>query len=364
MSGGLDSTSVISSIGTVLSSRPSEGRMIGDRLQAFTASFPGTPMDETDKVEELCRSIEITAHKVFPSEQDSIEQRLNEVAWSMEAPFWNPAIIVHDMLMKLVGSTDTQIVLDGMGGDELFAGYDRHLSHAVRDKLHGLRIREAIGNITGIHRKHGRSFLRETTRAVLPRRLQTIIDRLRDPQSNWDSELYCNALRSPEDPHPPIEGATNLDRALKRDLLLNNTPRWLQMGDRITMANSVVSRSPLFDFRLVEFAFILDNNLKIRNGETKYILRKAKRDRLPASIVNDSRKVQFSGPGSHWLRGPLKAFALSLKDNKNSGLSAFLRGQALSAVIDDFFQAKQADGGAKWRLWRILSAEAWLRAYF
>jgi asparagine synthase (glutamine-hydrolysing) len=130
------------------------------------------------------------------------------------------------------------------------------------------------------------------------------------------------------------------------------------------LANSVVSRSPLFDFRLVEFAFSLGNNLKIRNGETKYILRKAKRDQLPASIIKDSRKVQFSEPGAQWLRGPLKAFALSLKDNKNSRLSAFVHGRALNADIDSFFQEKQADGSAKWRLWRILSAEAWLRAYF
>ena len=52
LSGGLDSTSVISSIGTILASRPSDGRMIGDQLQAFTASFPGMKNDETDKVED------------------------------------------------------------------------------------------------------------------------------------------------------------------------------------------------------------------------------------------------------------------------------------------------------------------------
>ena len=132
------------------------------------------------------------------------------------------------------------------------------------------------------------------------------------------------------------------------------------MGDRITMANSVVSRSPLFDFRLVEFAFSLDNSLKIREGETKYILRETKRNGLPSSIVNDFRKVDFSGPGAHWLNGPLKSFALSIRDNRNTRLSAFVNQEALDAIIDKFYQAKQANVTA---MWRLLSAEAWLRAY-
>ena len=318
-----------------------------------------------DKVEELCRSIDIAAHKVFPAEQNNIEERLNEVVRDMEAPFWNPAVIVHDTLMKLVRSSDTQVVLDGMGGDELFAGYDRHLSHAVRDNFHRLHVREAAGNIIGMHTKHGRFFLKEILRALLPQhwpdRLETALSSLRGQQQPWHAGLFRTPLCPPKGIRSTLKGTSHLDGALKRDLLLNNVPRWLHMGDGISMANSVVCRSPLLDFRLVEFAFSLDNSLKIRKGETKYILRETKRDQLPSSIVNDSRKIQFSGPGEHWLRGPLKAFALSLKDEKNTRLAAFLHKKALSAVIDDFYQAKHANVTA---MWRLLNAETWLRSYF
>ena len=117
---------------------------------------------------------------------------------------------------------------------------------------------------------------------------------------------------------------------------------------------------PISRFPLVEFAFSLDNNLKIRNGETKYILREAKRNVLPASIVNDYRKIHFSGPGSHWLKeGSLKDFVLSLRDERSSKLSAFIRPSALRSVIDDFFKGR----AEAWPIWRIVSSETFLRAY-
>ena len=368
LSGGLDSTSVISSIGTVLESRPSDGRMIGDRLQAFTASFPGMPIDETDKVEELCRSIDIAVHKIFPSEQSNVEERLNAVAFSMEGPFWNPAILVNDSLMKLVSGSDAQIVLDGLGGDELFAGYGRHLPLALRDSLHGLRFGEAMGNLAGMKRWHGCSMPKELVRAMLPRRwhdgLQSSLEALRGERKSPDAELFRSPLRDQGRGRAGFGGSSELDRALRSDLVESNVPRWLEMGDRISMAHTVVSRSPFFDHRLIEFAFGLDNGLKIRKGKTKHLLREAKRRQLPPIIVNDFRKLPFSGPGSIWLNGSLKSLALSLKDEKATKLAAFLHPKPLGAIVDDFFANSGAQGGAIWRLWRLLSAEAWLRAYF
>ena len=97
---------MISCIATLLASRPGESRMVGDTLQAFTASFPGLKNDETNKVEDLCRLIESVFTRSFPAEQGEIEKCLTWVAWNMEAPFFSPAVIVHDMLMELVRSTD------------------------------------------------------------------------------------------------------------------------------------------------------------------------------------------------------------------------------------------------------------------
>ena len=350
LSGGLDSTSVIASIAKLLSSRPGDTRMVGDTLEAFTASFTGLRemADESENVDELCRLIEINAHKTFPAEQDDIEERLCDAAWNMEAPFFSPATITYDALMKLVRSTDVQIVLDGLGGDELFAGFEWYIPLAVRDSLRGFRLWEAMSNVNGTHRKLGK------------KRLEIIKDALRDKDASRVSlGLFQSRFKDPV--RPTVEGNNCLDRALKRDVLHYSTPQWLTLSDRISMANSVVCRSPLLDHRVVDFAFSLKNDLKIRNGETKYIMREAKRNVLPDSIVNQYKKGYLNGPRRHWLNGPLKNYALSILDAKKSKLSgAILQPDALRDLVDGFFKSKRGDGGL---MWRIVSAEAFLRAY-
>ena len=72
---------------------------------------------------------------------------------------------------------------------------------------------------------------------------------------------------------PTVEGRNCLDQALKVDLLSTTCRAGYTWAPEFSLANSVVCRSPFLDFRLVEFAFGLDNRLKIRNAETKYILR-------------------------------------------------------------------------------------------
>ena len=317
LSGGVDSTSVISSIATVLEGRLDEGRSIGDQLHAFTASFPGLANDETSKVEEFCRSIEINCHKVFPIEQDSLDHRLGVVSRKLEAPFWSPAIVVHDMLMGMVKSTDVGIVLDGTASDEIFGGYDWYLPLAVKDNLRGLRFATAAENLNGLQTLLGRSRVKEVARSLLPRRLPEHLDGLgrllQGKGLHWYSGLLEKELCRRDAKRPRTGGATMLDRAMKDALLRDNIPRWLHMGDNISMSHSICIRSPFLDYRLVEFGFSLDNKIKIRKGMTKYVLREAKRDQLPASILDDFRKVQFSGPATQWLNGPLKEMALSLK---------------------------------------------------
>ena len=369
LSGGMDSTSVISSIATVLKSRFEESRAVGGTLQAFTASFPGLDIDETDRVEELCRLIEISVSKVFPVEQVDVEERLCKVARDLETPFWSPAIIVHDALMGLIRSTDVQVVLDGIGADELFGGFDWLLEAAIKDDVHNLHFGEAVGNLIGAQRYHGKSALKETLRALIPEhlpgryRLQRMQQQMRRKPMYWHSGLFRTELRKREGTGITVTGRTKLERDLKMLLLQNNVPRWTHMGDNISMANSVVCRSPFLDYRIVEFAFSLGNSLKIRNGVTKCILRDAKRDQLPASIVNAVKKVQFSGPGQQWLNGPLRDFAFSLRDSNNCKLSDHLHTDVLGSIIDDFYGPKRFDT-TPFCMWRILNAESWLRAYF
>ena len=365
LSGGMDSTSVITSVVSVLASQSDESRSIGDVLQAFTASFPGTETDETDKVEELCQMIEIAAHKVFPIEQDALVERLGEVSTALEAPFWSPAIVTHDMLMKRIRNTDVDVVLDGLGSDEMLGGYDWYIPLAVRGDLLGLRFGKAMENLRGLQAHHGRKIWKEVVRALLPIRFPVQLDalkrRLSGKGAHWHSGMFGKELNRSDSLRHPSMGKTLLECKLKDAMLRDNVPRWLHMGDNISMSNSVVCRSPFLDYRLVEFAFSLGDGLRIRKGVTKYVLREAKREQLPASIVNSIQKVQLTGPGLQWLHGPLKEFALSIRDGKGIRLTEFIKPPALAGAMNDFYST---DRGYAYPIWRLLNTEAWLRAFF
>ncbi|MFT4581563.1 MAG: asparagine synthase (glutamine-hydrolyzing) [Gammaproteobacteria bacterium] len=365
LSGGMDSTSVIASVTEVLESRPSESLSIGDKLQAFTASFTGMSIDETDKVEELCRSIDINVSKVYPVDLDRIEERLADVALKMEAPFWSPVVIVHDALMKKIRETDVQIVLDGMGADEIFGGFDWFLPTTLKDNLAGLRVGEAVGNLRGMKDLHGRNYLKEIARVVLPERFpeytDNVVNLIRGKPLHWHTGLVRNEHLLAGVPSEAFTGRTRLERKLKDALLGYNTRRWCHMGDNMSMANSVVTRSPFLDHRMIDFAFSLDDSLKIHNGIPKYILREAKRNQLPDSIVNGIRKIQFSGSSELWINGPLKPFAKSLARDGNSRLSAFLHDDAMTAIVDGYYESGSVPTAV---IWRLLNAEAWLKAFF
>ena len=127
------------------------------------------------------------------------------------------------------------------------------------------------------------------------------------------------------------------------------------------MSASVEARLPFLDYRLVEFAFSLDNTLKMRGGRTKFVMREVMSGRLPDSIVRDTQKYFFPGPNVHWLKGPLKTVLVSSLTGPDSLTSRFTNKERVARLIAKFH------GGAHGKnrlLWRLLNTEMWMRAYF
>ena len=136
---------------------------------------------------------------------------------------------------------------------------------------------------------------------------------------------------------------------------------WLRMEDRMSMAHSIESRLPFLDYRLIEMAFNLPDELKTNNGFTKVVLREAMKNRLPASIALNRKKTRFSAPFEEWLR---KEWRPLLEDNLlctcrldghrdtdgfKRGLKAFIAGDGkrLKAQV----------------VWRALNTELFLAAF-
>ena len=128
--------------------------------------------------------------------------------------------------------------------------------------------------------------------------------------------------------------------------------------DRMTMAHSIEARPPLLDHKLVEFAATVPAHLRIRNGTTKYLMKRAMRGILPDGII-DRPKQGFAVPLAKWFRGELSDFTRDLL------LSARCRhrGYFKPAYIEQLLRQHDQGRDLSLQLWTILSFELWCRRF-
>ncbi|NNE90674.1 MAG: hypothetical protein HKN23_03420, partial [Verrucomicrobiales bacterium] len=152
----------------------------------------------------------------------------------------------------------------------------------------------------------------------------------------------------------------SLRELLLAQTLTSNLQHLLRFEDRNSMAHSIEARVPFTDHRLVEWAFSRANEFKIREGWTKWVLRKAAADRVPDSVLWRSDKVGFETPD---LRMSQRLLKESLRDlEKSEFLLKFLRPEAIRETVGkvDDGSATQAEAKLVWR-WLVL--ESWERQF-
>jgi asparagine synthase (glutamine-hydrolysing) len=132
----------------------------------------------------------------------------------------------------------------------------------------------------------------------------------------------------------------------------------LQKVDRASMAVSLEVRPPLLDHRVVEFAWSLPLHMRLRNGETKWLLRRVLDRYVPRELI-ERPKMGFGVPLASWLRGPLRDWAEDLLDPQRLG-GSFLDTDAVRKMW-----LEHVDGSRNWAyaLWTILMFEAWRRRW-
>ena len=263
------------------------------------------------------------------------------------------------------------VALNGDGGDENFAGYDRYRAVAMAKRLDRVPavLRRAIaGAVNALPRGATRSPLGRARRFAeamqLPaeRRYCRWVMHFTPDMKAW---LCTPAFREAAGARDPDEllleryrtsdAPEIVDATLDVDLHTYLPDDLLVKVDIATMAHGLEARSPLLDYELMEFAASLPAKLKLHGGVKKYILKKAMEPFVPSAILSRP-KMGFGVPIEQWFRNELRAFAADLLLGKRATERGYFRRDAVERIL-----AEHAAGTRAWhyQIWNLVMLEMW-----
>jgi asparagine synthase (glutamine-hydrolysing) len=355
LSGGIDS-SIVVGLMAQLSDRP---------VRTFSIGFEEAAYNELDHAQRVADRWG-TEHHPLVIRPDALAV-LPTLVRHFGEPYADSSAVPTYYVSQITRQGVT-VALNGDGGDESFAGYERYRAHRLADRMGrvpGLcraasvvagRLPDSIDSRDRLRR--ARRFLTATRRPAAERYARWLT--YFPPEAK--RSLYSDDLRAQLARTPPwleslVEGAAGLDpvdAAMAVDVLSYLPYDLLVKVDITAMANALEARSPFLDHEVMEFAARLPARLKLRGRTSKYLLRRAFADLLPPENVA-RRKLGFGIPVGQWLRGPLRAL---LRDALLAGRAtrAYFQPRELRRLLDDHLEGRADHGFA---LWNLMMFELW-----
>jgi asparagine synthase (glutamine-hydrolysing) len=375
LSAGLDSSSIVAMM----------SRATDHPVRTYTITFPRkyrvgeTALDDPAVPARLARQLGCDNEQIVL--EPDVVGLLPQLTWHMDEPTADPAIIPAYLVCREARKQAT-VLLSGVGGDELFGGYRKHVAHYWAEQYRRLPkiVRNSIepgilnlpsfrgSEIKGAARlakKMARSasllptdrFVMNATYLDREQKLALYSDRFAGEVANFD----------PAGQHhfsfDQVRDADFLNQMLYVDTKIFMTSLNLTYNDKMSMASSVEVRVPFLDRELAEFvAWNVPPSLKIKGRlrpTTKYIFRKAMQGILPHEVLRQP-KAGFAAPVDYWLANDLKEMVddlLSESQIRNRGL---FRPEKVRAYVDE-----QRSGAQDWsmQIWQFLTLELWTRMF-
>jgi asparagine synthase (glutamine-hydrolysing) len=309
LSGGLDSS--------VLFAFVDASDDVGEALNCFTAGFDDPQYDEAQFAAEVPRRKTWTQH---------VERLDAAKAWSLvdplmraeEAPFGGIGTLSYYNLHRRIRDEGVTVVLEGQGIDEMFAGY-AYYQHPDRAGTY----------------QDGSSFLRPET-------------------------LSAEMRAEPADLAAfPTPFESELGNRLYRDLRYTKLPRVLRMNDRLSMAYSRELRVPFLDHRVVELAFRLGDDKKLRGGQGKFIVRQMLQRMIGGSLAARPKRAVVT-PQREWIRGVLREPIQDLIASAGFRQCGFFDPEQVQRSFDDYCAG---NGDNAFFIWQWINLDSWRRTF-
>lgn len=351
LSGGIDSSLVAALMQA----------QAGAPVRTYSIGFEDPRRDETPAARAVARHLG-TAHTEFHVTGDDALATLPGLARVFDEPFADSSQI-PTLLVSRLARREVTVALSGDGGDELFGGYRRYGRALRLARLHARLPRAGLS----IARVLLRPWAEQEPRGHALRQLAAEL------AATGPEDIYLNRMsrwRHPArlvrggaepdtpftDPARRLAAGTPAERFMYLDFVTYLPDDILVKVDRSTMAVGLEARAPLLDWRVVEFAWSLPPDMKLRGGETKWLLRRMLARYVPASIVARA-KQGFGAPIADWLCGPLRDWAEALLAERRLEEEGYFDAKTVRDLWAHFL-----GGRRKWHthIWNVLMFQAWL----
>ena len=343
LSGGLDSSAIVAAM----------RRASVPKLSTYAIGFEGKDAfhSELDKARTVSDAFHTDHHEILVSANAA--DSLAPLTRQLDEPFTDTSFIVTHLVSHLA-SQSVKVILSGVGGDELFAGYRRYLGPRLQayydwipSRVKASTIRPILnrlpadrGSMLKSMVRYAKGFDRQAELSP-PCRYQGYVAVCTDAQRDAlltpeFREAYGRTpSRQVADYYANAPCADSLNRMLYADLKTTLVDSLLSFTDKMTMATSLEARVPLLDIRLVELAARIPTRVKLKGFRgLKHVLKRSQRDRLPDSVIRQ-RKQGFGTPISRWLRDGTREMMMDLLSPGRLNDRGIFDPKAVQSLIDD-----------------------------
>jgi len=369
LSGGIDSSTVVALM-QAQSAHP---------VRTFSIGFDVPGYDEAGHARAVAAHLGTAHTELYVSAEDALRV-IPSLPTYYDEPFADSSQIPTHLVSRLARQSVT-VALSGDGGDELFAGYNRHVlgeSLWRRLRMVPLPIRQLSGRVlrraspdtvSRLLRLSGRVLGTRDVWGYHVQKLTELVDAASPAElyqrlaSHWmePETIVLGGVEPPSIPTDPAQWAvlpSFTEQMMFLDLVTYMPDDILTKLDRASMAVALEARVPLLDHRVVEFAWRIPLHQKLRQGVSKWALRQVLYQYVPPRLI-DRPKAGFGMPIGDWLRGPLRPWAEDLLSEDRLRADGFFAPEPIRQTW-----AEHLSGRGEWQyhLWTVLMFQAWYHA--
>ena len=367
LSGGIDSSAIVALM-QVQSSRP---------VKTFSIGFTEAAYNEAHYAKTVATHLNTDHTELYVSPADCV-QIIPRLGSMYDEPFADSSQI-PTFLVAQMASKQATVSLSGDAGDELFCGYNRYVLADKWQKVakvpFGLR-RNAGRLINKVGAARWESIFKQADKiAALPNNMSQKLGKLATQleSTNQPEDLYYSLVSQIAYPEQLVINATEPQSWLtktglsqpfsdpKSHMMYLDSMTYLPDDilvkvDRAAMAASLETRVPFLDQHIIELAWSLPMSMKLRDGQTKWLLRQVLYQYVPKQLI-ERPKAGFGIPLGEWLRGPLREWGEGLLNETRLQQEGFFKNSLVKELWQEHLSGKRNN---QILLWNILMFQAWL----